>query len=290
MKDNFTKIEKSDFKKYDLLKQLADISPPIKSIYIKGTIPKDKTPIAIVGTRKASSYGKKTAYDFSFVLAKNGFLIISGLALGIDTAAHQGALDAGGQTIAVLGNGLDKIYPASNGRLGEKMISSGGCLISEYPSQTPSFPGNFLMRNRIISALASAVIVIEAPFKSGSMTTAKFAVKQKKPIFVVPGTIGSFNFEGSHKLIRNGARLITSVNDFLSDMSYDLIRGENKKIDLKSDEQKIVDELKKYSGSLSVDKICQITKLNPRNAGATLSVMVMKDIIFQDGNNYQINL
>ncbi len=290
MKNNLTKIESDSFKKYDFLEKLSGIIPPVESIYIKGEIPKNKTCVAIVGTRKASAYGEKTAYDFSFTLAKNGFLIISGLAIGIDTSAHRGAVDAGGQTVAVLANGLDKIYPASNNQLADKIISNNGCLISEYPPQTPSFPGNFLMRNRIISALSSAVIVIEAPFKSGSMTTAKFATEQKKPIFVVPGTIGSFNFNGSHKLIRSGARLITGVNDFLSDMSYDLIREENKKIELKTDEQKIFNELKKSSRPLSVDKICQITKLNPRDVSCALSNLLLEELVFQEGTNYQIKL
>lgn len=289
MKDNF-EIEKIETINQGFFYNLDKLSPPLSSLYIRGNKPKQSVAIAIVGTRKASAYGKKAAYEFSYSLSKIGFSIVSGLAMGIDTSAHQGALDAGGQTIAVLANGLDKIYPASNEHLAEKIMESGGCLISEYPPKTPSYPNQFLMRNRIISGLSAAVIIIEAPFKSGAMATAKFAADQKKPIFVVPGPINSDNFGGSHKLIREGATLVSSVNDFLSDMNFESAKKDNKLTGLTENENVIFSALKNACGPLSVDKICQITKLNPRNAGATLSVMVMKEIIFQDGNNYQINL
>jgi DNA processing protein len=290
MKDNL-EIESLSLEDHPFFSGLKHIPSPPTSIYLKGILPqKNEKVVAIVGTRKASSYGEKIAYDLAYNLTKSGFVIVSGLALGIDSQAHQGALDAGGITVAVLANGLDEIYPATNQHLAEKIIKSGGCLLSEYPPKTPSYPNQFILRNRIISGLAAAVIVVEAPKKSGALATADFAKKQGRPVFAVPGPVSSKNFEGSHQLIRNGAKLISNADDFLSDMGWEIRLQDRVKLDLDSKEKIIFEMLGKISGPVTVDNICQITKLKPRDVMSALSSMILKEIIFQEGGKYQINL
>jgi DNA processing protein len=271
------------------LSKLAHIPSPPKIIYTLGQIPTDNIAIAIVGTRKSSSYGNNIARDFARNLALNKFIVISGLALGIDTNAHLGALDGNGKTIAVLANGLDNIYPASNKNLADSIIASGGCLISEYAPETPSYPNQFILRNRIISGLSSAVIVIEAPEKSGALATAEFAIKQGKKVFVVPGQISSGAFAGSHKLIRKGATLIRTLDDFFEDIGHKtLAQRQLKMYDLNCDEQKVFDSLKSSDLPTSVDKICEMTKLSPREVNVAVSSLLFKDAVREESGKYSI--
>lgn len=289
MNDNFT-IERFSPQNHPFLKNLQKISSPPEFIFARGPLPKSGVPAAIVGTRKASSYGERTAYDLGYSLAKSGLIVISGLALGIDAKAHQGALDAGGITVAVLANGPDEIYPATNENLAEKIIESGGCILSEYPPGTPSYPNQFILRNRIISGLSNAVIVVEAPGKSGALATANFAKKQGKPVFAFPGPVSSKNHDGCHQLIREGARLITGADDFLSDMGLESKTKKESASNLSAVEKKIFKTLEGSGEFLSVDKICQITKLNPRDAVSVLSSLVIKEMVSEEGGAYRINL
>ena len=166
---------------------LKEIHCPPLGIYVRGEIGRAQTPsLAIVGTRKSTEEGKETARAFARELASRGVRIVSGLALGIDAAAHEGALDAKGHTIAVLGNGLDQLYPRNNERIAKGIIASGGAIISEYPLGTPPLPHHFLERNRIVSGLTQGVLVIEAPKESGALATARFALEQNRYVFVVP--------------------------------------------------------------------------------------------------------
>lgn len=176
--------------------------------------------IAIVGSRKATKYGEKIALQLSERLSENGINIISGLALGIDTCAHLGTLQKNniGKTVAVLGSGLDEIYPKQNIELAKKIIKNGGCIISEYPLGTKPEKLNFPQRNRIISGLSKGVVVVEASGKSGSLITAEFALEQGREVFAVPGNILDFTSVGTNNLIKQGAKLVTNYMDILEEI------------------------------------------------------------------------
>ena len=189
------------------------VPPPI--LFVRGDVRHlELVSIAIVGTRRATSYGKSVARWLGASLAKEGVLIVSGMARGIDTEAHLGCLDAGGVTVAVLGTGIDVPYPRQNRALMEK-IGETGCVVSEFPPSTPGMPQNFPRRNRIISGLSNGVVVVEAPERSGALITAGFALEQGKTVFAVPGEIWSKNSKGSHLLLRDGATPVLEVQDVL---------------------------------------------------------------------------
>lgn len=183
--------------------------------------------VAIVGTRKPSSYGKEVTHQLAYELARKGVVIVSGLALGVDSIAHRAALEAGGTTIAVLGNGLPKIYPSTHKALAEQIIRSGGAVISEYEEGTPPIGFRFLERNRIVSGLADAIIITEAAARSGTMSTAGHALEQGKEIFVVPGNITSPLSAGCNALLRQGATPVTKVEDILEVIAPDLLQPQS---------------------------------------------------------------
>lgn len=185
-------------------------------LYYKGTLKNidDNVCISVVGTRTMTDYGKRAAYSISYDMAQSGAVIVSGLARGIDGMAHRGCLDAGGQTIAVLGCGIDRIYPSEHEALMKEIMSSG-LVITEYKPGTPPNGYNFPIRNRIISGLSNGTLVIEAPSGSGALITAKKALLQGKRVFALPGKVGEINSTGTNELIRNGAAIITGAADIL---------------------------------------------------------------------------
>ena len=193
------------------LRQIPDFP---KKIYWKGELPQEEVRIAIVGARNCSHYGRETARRFGRELAGEGIGIISGMARGTDGWAHQGALEGGGNTYAVLGNSAEICYPKEHRRLYDSILKQGG-ILSEYPPETPAMPGFFPMRNRLISALSDGVLVVEARQKSGSLITADQALEQGKDIFVIPGRIGDTLSEGCNQLIRQGAFLVTKPADIV---------------------------------------------------------------------------
>ncbi len=199
-------------------KKLKQISNPPVVLYIKGNkeILSDRA-IGVIGCRLCSEYGKITASHISYDLAKNDICVISGLARGIDTYAHMGALAAKGKTIAVVGNGLDTVYPSENEALFNKIIETGGAIISEYVVGTKPEAKNFPARNRIISGLSDGIAVIEARERSGTFITVDFALEQGKNIYAVPGNITSFSSEGTNELIKQGAKMLTNIKDILED-------------------------------------------------------------------------
>jgi len=204
-----------------LIKHLNTLHNPPKQLYYRGELEDclSQPCLAIVGSRKLSQYGRAVTNKLAREASEQGITIVSGLALGMDGVAHQAAIDARGKTIAVLPSGLDKIYPASHHHLANQLIDSGGALVSEYESSsTYAFKGNFIARNRIISALSDAVLLIEATAGSGSLHTAGFAKEQGKLLLAVPGPITSPQSEGTNNLIKQGAIPITNVNDILSAM------------------------------------------------------------------------
>lgn len=172
--------------------------------------------VAIVGSRQMSPYGQAVTEQLATRLAGQRIVIVSGLAYGVDACAHRAALDAGGQGIAVLGNGLDQIYPAANAGLGERLVQTGGVILSEYPSDVTARKHHFLERNRLISSLSDAVIITEAAERSGTLNTAAHALNQGKPVLAVPGNITSQLSAGTNNLIKSGATPLTSVEDVLS--------------------------------------------------------------------------
>jgi len=197
------------------LKMIYD-PPPI--LYIKGEIQeRDGLSLAIVGSRSASAYGKDTTQRLARSLTERGFTIVSGLARGIDTAAHKGALKAGGRTLAVLGSGVDVIYPWENKRLAEE-ISERGAVISEFPLGTQPEAPHFPSRNRIISGLSLGAIIIEASFRSGSLITARLALEQGREVFAVPGNVDSPWSKGTNRLIKEGAKLVTDTEDIIEEV------------------------------------------------------------------------
>lgn len=189
--------------------------PPV--LYMRGVLhPRNAFAIAVVGTRKPSNYGKIVAQRLSTELAQHGYTIVSGLARGIDSLAHQGTLQAGGQTLAVLGSGINVVYPPENRRLFDR-IETHGAVLSEFPFDTKPDRWNFPRRNRIISGLALGTLVIEATIHSGSLHTARHALEQGREVFAVPGRIDASNSRGTHSLIKSGAKLVENIQDILEE-------------------------------------------------------------------------
>ena len=199
----------------NLLREI-DSAPPI--LFVKGSLSAlGGRHFALVGSRRASTYGKRNAYWMAQELSKAGLQICSGLASGIDSKAHEGALDSGRKTIAVIGTGIDSVYPSGNKKLAQRIVENGA-LVSEFPIGTPPYPSNFPRRNRIISGLAIGTLVVEANVKSGSLITARLAMEQNRDVFAVPGPVASPQSRGCHQLIKQGAKLVEEPSDVLDEL------------------------------------------------------------------------
>lgn len=201
-----------------LLKEIYD--PPQQLYYLGELKAREKFPLAVVGTRKISFYGKKATERLVNGLCQAGLTIVSGLALGVDGLAHQIALENGTRTIAVLGSGLDTVYPPDHKKLAKRIIDTGGALVSEYPPKTKPSKLTFPARNRIVAGMSLGVLVIEAPIKSGAMITARLALDQGREVFAVPGDIYSENSQGCNLLIKKGAKPVTKIEDILESFNY----------------------------------------------------------------------
>lgn len=274
------KIEGKDYPQ--ALKKIAQV-PPI--LYYQGTLPENENTIAIVGTRRCSGYGKSAAFSIARDLAIQGVTIISGLARGIDRAAHKGTLSGGGKTIAVLGTGLDEksFYPKENSDLRRDILKNKGGLLSEYPAGTKGSRFTFPRRNRLISGLAIATLVIEADFSSGAMITARWAALQKKKILALPGPVNSLNSRGPHSLIKKGASLVENADDILNVLKIKKREEKNKKIEENKIESLIIKALERES--LSLDKITEATHLPPKTISAALSIMELSGQVKNLGGN-----
>jgi len=265
-----------------LLKKIPN-SP--KVLYYFGEIKSDENCFAIVGTRKFSPYGKEVALEIAGDLAEAGLTIVSGLAPGIDTFSHLAVVERKGRTIAVLGTGIDEksIYPQSNLKLTQKILETGGCLISEYPPETPGSNFTFPQRNRIISGLSFGVLVVGAKEKSGALITAEWAKKQGRKIFAIPGSIHSSNSKGCHYLIKQGAKLVEHANDILEELNLPLkelssfYEGEIK------EENLILETLKEEP--LYIDKIIEKTQLSAAEVASTIAVLEIKGKVRNLGAN-----
>lgn len=199
------------------------ITPAVERLFVRSGNLEDlmsRPRVAIVGSRKISAYGKAVTAQFAGELARQGIVIVSGLAYGVDAVAHQAALDAGGLTIAVLPGSVEEIYPRVHRSLAERILSQGGALLSEYPDGTRTYPVNFIERNRIVSGMSNALLITEAAEKSGTMHTARFALEQGKDVLAVPGNITSPTSAGTNNLIKTGAITVTSPEDVLHVLGF----------------------------------------------------------------------
>ncbi|MGP8153351.1 MAG: DNA-processing protein DprA [Smithella sp.] len=265
--------------------------PPF--IYVRGNLNKNDINIAIVGSRLASTYGKYTTERISRELALKGLTVVSGMARGIDSAAHRGAIAAHGKTIAILGSGLDVIYPPENKKLFADIIQNGS-VISEFPLGTPPRSANFPTRNRIISGLSYGVVIVEAGEKSGSLITARLALEQGREVFAVPGSIDAAGSRGTNKLIKQGAKLIENIDDILEEIlpqieintslkpvfisNTEEIVKEHTEI-LNGVDQKIIDFVSK--SRIHVDDLIFSTGLSSTDILSALTTMELKGIVQQ---------
>jgi len=260
-------------------------------LYYKGDFDlKNDFSLAVVGSRKHTGYGQQIVEEIVRDLVKSNLTIISGLALGIDSLAHNACLEAGGKTIAVLGSGLDKqsLYPVQNRYLAEKIAVNGGAVISEYPLGTPPLKQNFPQRNRIISGLALGTLVVEAREKSGALITASFALEQNREVFAVPGSIYSPSSQGQNKLIKDGATVVTSSQDIIEALNLTQATAyiNNKKtLPTCPEEEKIISQLSHEP--VHIDELVRLTGLDTSTTNSTLVIMEIKGMIKNlGGMNY----
>ncbi|MCK4351957.1 DNA-processing protein DprA [candidate division WOR-3 bacterium] len=268
------------------LKSLPD-SPPF--LFIRGKIiPEDQQAIAIIGSRRATPYGRFIAEKFAYELASSGITIISGLARGIDSCAHKGALRAGGRTIAVLGCGIDVVYPPENRLLMQEIISHGAC-ISEFPIGDSPWAGNFPARNRLISGLSKAIVVIEAATRSGVFSTVEWALGQNKEVFAVPGNITSEASKGTNRLIMDGAQPVTSPQDILEYMGIKSKAKEAGKLNLSEEESKVFNLLN-YEPK-QVDNLAEALKIKVSKILGILLNLELRGVAKQlPGRNFVKNI
>jgi len=253
-------IKVLEFSEPEYPDNLKTISDPPRILFMRGEIkPQDATAIAVVGTRKASNSGLSTARWLARELGGMGFSIVSGLARGVDAAAHQGALESGGRTLAVLGCGVDVVYPPEHRKLKQE-VEAKGAVISEFPPGTPPYAWNFPARNRIISGLALGVIVAEAGEKSGALITADFALEQGREVFAIPGNIRAESGKGSNMLLKQGAKMVASVEDILEELNLEYRRDEPPVSRLTDPQLKILGILD-YDG-VEIEKIIELSGFN----------------------------
>lgn len=266
------------------LQPLSDIYNSPKEIYFYGKLPGKRQPsVAIVGSRRPTTYGREMVHKFAYALAQQGIVIISGLALGIDALAHKACLEAGGTTLAVLGGGLNDITPRSNQPLGRAILQKGGAILSEYEPATPVLPHQFLERNRIVSGLADAVIVIEAAKRSGTLSTAAHALQQGRDIFAVPGHLTSPMSEGCNNLIKQGAMLLNDVQQILN--LFDLSAVSEKSTATTKDPigQQIIDMIRQ--GERAGEVIMKKLEIPAAEFNYHLTILELQGLIKPLGNN-----
>jgi DNA processing protein len=257
---------------------LLQIPDPPPLLYVKGNAGLLSQPaLAVVGSRNASQQGAANAAAFARDLSDGGFAIVSGLALGIDAAAHRGGLAGRSSSVAVVGTGLDIVYPARNRDLAHQLAAEGA-LVSEFPLGTPALPVNFPRRNRLISGLARGCLVVEAALKSGSLITARFALDQGREVFAIPGSIHSTLSKGCHRLIKQGAKLVESANDILEELGAPTVAP------LPQEEAQVAPEFRGLLEALGddpvdVDTLCERSGLTPETASAMLLTLELDGLV-----------
>ena len=262
--------------------KLKEIKNIPKKLFLRGNIELlENNLIAIVGSRECTSYGFYSAYEFAKELSKKGICVISGLAQGIDTAAHLGAMHLKGKTIAVLGTGLNKIYPKENEILAESIIKNGGLIISEYGLYEERKSENFPKRNRIMSGLSDGIVVIEARNKSGTLITARYAKEQGKKVFSLPGNVDVINSNGTNELIKNGAILVTDVKDILD--KFIMQNEEKNKEEVNQEYKKVYDVLEAFP--MHINEICKKTNSSMAEVNQIITMLEIEGLIKSLPNN-----
>ena len=270
----------------DYPKRLRDIYDPPALLYVRGELRRvDELAIAIVGSRKTSPYGRWITEKIGQDLARHGVTVVSGMARGIDSVAHMGALQGGGRTIAVLGCGVDVIYPSENRNLFTQIIEHGAVL-SEFPMGSPPEGGHFPRRNRIISGLSMGVVIVEAGSKSGSLITANYALEQGREVFAIPGNVGAQGSRGTNQLIKEGAKLVESSEDILEEILPQWRREEKTLPIIESPAPDLTEEeeiLYKLLGEtpLHIDAIIRESQLDPGKVSSLLLNLELKGLISQ---------
>ena len=272
----------------DYPRRLAEIEQAPPLLFVRGDIVEtDQWAVAIVGTRRVSPYGRQVTGQLAAELAQNGITVVSGLARGVDTLAHRAALRAGGRTLAVLGSGVDQIYPPENRKLADR-IAACGALISDYALGTPPEGVNFPPRNRIISGLSLAVVVIEAGRKSGALITANFAAEQNRDVFAVPGSIFSMQSQGTNDLIRTGARPLTDIHEVLEALDLTRViqhREAGRALPVDAVESQLLAVIGQEP--CHIDEISARAGMTAESAAATLTMLELKGLVRQVGGmNY----
>lgn len=275
----------------DYPKNLRSIEQPPPVLYVKGKIEEqDDFAVAIVGTRHKTTYGRQVTIELAQFLVRKGITVVSGLARGIDSVAHEAILDEGGRTIAVLGCGVDIVYPPEHRQLARRIINNGA-LVSDYYPGTPPEGINFPPRNRIISGLSMATVIIEAGEKSGALITGEFAATQGREVFAVPGSIYAPRSKGTNRLIRDGALPLTDFNELLAALDLNLVeeyRYANKVIQKNEVEALISNVIK--DEPLHIDEIKNTTGLSMEKVSAALVMMELKGMIRKVGNLAYISI
>jgi DNA processing protein len=271
---------------------LAQIPDPPLVLYFFGQLEMGPYPLAVVGSRSVTSYGRRVVRDWISELARAGLDIVSGLALGVDRLAHEEALRAEGYTVAVLGSGLDQVYPPENRSLAERIVRSGGAIVTEFPLGTPPRAQNFPIRNRIISGLSKAVLVVEASLRSGSLITARLAAEQGREVMAVPGSIYSGRSHGCHQLICQGALLVDKPCQILETLGLKIVSSPAEdaspvnSLTLSPEEDKVLERLEVYP--MHVDDLVHLTGLEVSTLSGILLALELKGLIeSQPGNYYQ---
>lgn len=259
-------------------------------LYVRGTLTsQDELSVAVVGTRRPSAYGREAASRLSRDLAKNGVTVISGLARGIDTEAHRGALEAGGRTIAAFGCGLDIVYPPENARLARSILEQGA-LVSEHPLGTRPDAGHFPRRNRIMSGMSLGVLIVEGDMTSGARDTAHHALEQNREIFAVPGSIFAPNSELSHWLIQEGAKLVTKVDHLLEELNLTVVAQQ---LEMKELLPPLDTEEKRLMAQLStepthIDVVRRGAGLPTATVSSTLALLELKELVRHMGGMHYV--
>jgi len=304
IKEQIKKVEDSGVKILSMedeeypqkLKMIYD-APPV--LYIKGNFAEDdKIPVAVVGSRHPSTYGSLSAEKIASGLARKGVTVVSGMAMGIDSKAHRAALNAGGRTIAVLGSGIDVIYPSENKSLYNDIIKNG-VVISEFSLGTRPEPSNFPRRNRIISGLSVGVVVVESTKKGGALITAELALKENREVFAIPGNIDSARSQGTNKLIQKGAKLVESVDDIMEELKYNLGAEFNLELpqqkDLFINDDSLTDAEKKTLVCLSTESVHVDTVIEESGFKSEVVLKILLDLELKGfvkqipGKNFVLN-
>ncbi len=265
-----------------LLRQIP-AAPPV--LFVRGAFaPVDDWAVAVVGTRRLSAYGRLVTHDLATALARNGITIVSGLARGIDGVAHRAALEADGRTIAVMGCGVDRVYPPEHRDLAHAIVDSHGALVTDFPLGTEPSSINFPARNRLISGLSLGVLVIEAGERSGALITARFALEQDRDVFAVPGNINSPVSAGTNRLIQQGAKLVTRIEDILEELNLRMVTEQQAAQAVLPDSAEEAALLSQLSSQpLHVDELGRLTGMPSYLVSSTLTLMELKGMVQQVG-------